>query len=81
MVPARPPSFLRVHLEFGHASVGVCTGAKIEGIKVEPNEGGVTLMRGGKQWLTLPAGYIGYDNVFFYVLLLYSSPGRPFGGR
>jgi hypothetical protein len=34
--------------EFGHASVGVCTGAKIEGISVEPNQGGVTLMRGGK---------------------------------
>jgi len=45
--------------EFGHASVGVCTGAKIIGIKVNPDEGGVTEMRGGKQWLTLPAGYLG----------------------
>jgi hypothetical protein len=53
--------------EFGHASVGVCTGAKIEGISVGTNEGGVTLMRGGKQWLTLPAGYIGSS---FWVLII-----------
>ncbi|KAI8805047.1 peptidase M50B-like-domain-containing protein [Cladochytrium replicatum] len=44
--------------EFGHAIAGVCTGAKIEGIEVEPNEGGVTRMRGGNPYCTLPAGYI-----------------------
>lgn len=30
--------------EFGHAAAGCCTGAKIEGIKVDPEEGGVTTM-------------------------------------
>lgn len=45
--------------EFGHAAAGKCTGAQIEGIEVDPNEGGVTRMRGGTQCVTLPAGYIG----------------------
>ncbi|KAG5457415.1 MAG: peptidase M50B-like-domain-containing protein [Olpidium bornovanus] len=45
--------------EFGHAAAGKGTGAQIEGIEVDPNEGGVTRMRGGTQCVTLPAGYIG----------------------
>ncbi|PWN97243.1 hypothetical protein FA09DRAFT_330880 [Tilletiopsis washingtonensis] len=45
--------------EFSHAIVGLCTGAKIESIVLEPNEGGATRMRGGIPWLTLPAGYLG----------------------
>ncbi|EPQ26858.1 uncharacterized protein PFL1_05493 [Pseudozyma flocculosa PF-1] len=45
--------------EFSHAAVGLCTGAKIESIVLEPNEGGATRMRGGIPWLTLPAGYLG----------------------
>ncbi|CEH15410.1 hypothetical protein CBOM_03725 [Ceraceosorus bombacis] len=45
--------------EFGHAAVGLCTGAKIESIELDPNEGGATRMRGGVPWLTLPAGYLG----------------------
>lgn len=45
--------------EASHAIMGVLTGAKIESIKLEPNEGGATRMRGGIPWLTLPAGYIG----------------------
>ncbi|CAO1631562.1 unnamed protein product [Parajaminaea phylloscopi] len=45
--------------EFGHAFVGLITGAKIESITLEPNEGGATRMRGGIPWLTLPAGYLG----------------------
>ncbi|KAJ1022089.1 hypothetical protein NDA18_005323 [Ustilago nuda] len=45
--------------EFSHAAVGLCTGAKIESITLEPNEGGATRMRGGIPWLTLPAGYLG----------------------
>jgi hypothetical protein len=36
--------------EFGHASVGLCTGAKIESIKVEANTEGVTTMLGGNQY-------------------------------
>lgn len=45
--------------EFSHAFIGLITGAKIESIKLEPNEGGATRMRGGTAWLTLPAGYLG----------------------
>lgn len=45
--------------EFSHAIVGLITGAKIESITLEPNEGGATRMRGGIAWLTLPAGYLG----------------------
>ncbi|CAG8852690.1 35581_t:CDS:2, partial [Gigaspora margarita] len=32
---------------------------KIEGIELDPDEGGVTRMRGGIQCCTLPAGYLG----------------------
>ena len=45
--------------EFGHASAGVCTGAKIDSITLNPDEGGLTKMRGGNPYITLPAGYIG----------------------
>ncbi|KAJ1564197.1 hypothetical protein HK096_009177 [Nowakowskiella sp. JEL0078] len=44
--------------ELGHALAGLCTGAKILGIEVNPNQGGVTKMRGGNPYITLPAGYI-----------------------
>ncbi|OZJ04656.1 hypothetical protein BZG36_02875 [Bifiguratus adelaidae] len=45
--------------EFSHAAVGCCTCAHIDGIEIDPDEGGVTRMRGGIQCLTLPAGYLG----------------------
>lgn len=45
--------------EFGHAAMGVLTCAKVESIHLDPNEGGVTKMRGGIPALTLPAGYLG----------------------
>ncbi|KAI7964518.1 hypothetical protein MJO29_002616 [Puccinia striiformis f. sp. tritici] len=45
--------------EFSHAAVGKCTGARIESITLDPNEGGLTKMRGGIQACTLPAGYLG----------------------
>jgi len=45
--------------EFGHAIMAVLTGGKVESISLDPNEGGVTHMRGGKQAFTLPAGYLG----------------------
>jgi hypothetical protein len=31
----------------------------VESISLDPHEGGVTHMRGGKQFITLPAGYLG----------------------
>ena len=45
--------------EFGHAFAAVLTGGKVEGISLDPHEGGVTHMRGGKSAITLPAGYLG----------------------
>lgn len=45
--------------EFSHAFVGKLTGARIESITLDPNEGGLTKMRGGIQACTLPAGYLG----------------------
>lgn len=45
--------------EFGHAFAAICTGGKVESISLQPNEGGVTHMRGGWNAVTLPAGYLG----------------------
>lgn len=45
--------------ESGHATACILTCGKVEGIEVNPDEGGVTKMRGGVQYCTLPAGYIG----------------------
>jgi hypothetical protein len=57
--------------EFGHAFAGILTGAKIEGIKVDPDQGGVTTMRGGKACCTLPAGYLGSS--FFGALMVFAA--------
>ncbi|KAK7431349.1 hypothetical protein QQZ08_002120 [Neonectria magnoliae] len=45
--------------EFGHAITAVLTGGRVKSISLDPNEGGVTHMVGGKSALTLPAGYLG----------------------
>jgi hypothetical protein len=45
--------------EFGHALAAVLTGGKVQSISLDPNEGGVTHMLGGKAGITLPAGYLG----------------------
>jgi len=45
--------------EFSHAAAGCCTGAKIESVEIDPDEGGATRMRGGIACCTLPAGYLG----------------------
>ena len=42
--------------ESGHALTGLCTGAHIESIELDPELGGLTTMRGGIQYITLPAG-------------------------
>ena len=42
--------------ESGHALTGLCTGARIESIELDPELGGLTTMRGGIQYITLPAG-------------------------
>ncbi|KAK3947948.1 peptidase M50B-like-domain-containing protein [Pseudoneurospora amorphoporcata] len=45
--------------EFGHAIACVLTGGKVLSISLDPREGGVTHMQGGRSGLTLPAGYLG----------------------
>ncbi|CAI2164804.1 296_t:CDS:2 [Funneliformis geosporum] len=55
--------------EFSHAAAGCCTGAKIEAIEIDPDEGGVTRMRGGIPCWTLPAGYLGSS--FIGALLIF----------
>ncbi|EON98515.1 hypothetical protein UCRPA7_5971 [Phaeoacremonium minimum UCRPA7] len=45
--------------EFGHAFACKLTGGKVESISLDPHEGGVTHMRGGRSGITLPAGYLG----------------------
>jgi hypothetical protein len=57
--------------EFSHAAAGCCTGAKIEAIEVDPEEGGVTRMRGGSPCCTLPAGYLGSS--FFGALMVFAG--------
>ncbi|KAJ2726704.1 hypothetical protein GGI07_000428 [Coemansia sp. Benny D115] len=45
--------------EFSHAIAGLCTGAKIKSITINPDEGGLTVMSGGKWCCVMPAGYLG----------------------
>ncbi|KAJ2496645.1 hypothetical protein GGH96_005686 [Coemansia sp. RSA 1972] len=45
--------------EFCHAAAGLCTGAKIKSITIDPDEGGLTRMSGGKWCCVMPAGYLG----------------------
>ncbi|KAK4169084.1 peptidase M50B-like-domain-containing protein [Cladorrhinum sp. PSN259] len=45
--------------EFGHAIACVLTGGKVKSISLDPREGGVTHMQGGRNAITLPAGYLG----------------------
>jgi hypothetical protein len=45
--------------EFGHAIMCVFTGGRVKAISLDPREGGVTHMLGGKSAITLPAGYLG----------------------
>lgn len=45
--------------EFGHAITAVLTGGHVKSISLDPREGGVTQMVGGKSAITLPAGYLG----------------------
>ncbi|KAK3902919.1 peptidase M50B-like-domain-containing protein [Staphylotrichum tortipilum] len=45
--------------EFGHAIACVLTGGHVKSISLDPREGGVTHMQGGRNAITLPAGYLG----------------------
>ncbi|KAL1934648.1 hypothetical protein VTP01DRAFT_6830 [Rhizomucor pusillus] len=56
--------------EFSHAIVGCFTCAKIESIEIDPDEGGVTRMRGGIPMCTLPAGYLGSSAIGAILVML-----------
>ncbi|KAJ1883445.1 hypothetical protein H4R99_000754 [Coemansia sp. RSA 1722] len=47
--------------ELCHAAAGLCTGARLRSISItiDPDEGGLTRMSGGKWWCVMPAGYLG----------------------
>lgn len=45
--------------EFSHAAAGCCTGARILSVEIDPDQGGLTKMKGGSSCWTLPAGYLG----------------------
>ncbi|RCI09057.1 hypothetical protein L249_4950 [Ophiocordyceps polyrhachis-furcata BCC 54312] len=45
--------------EFGHAITAILTGGRVDSITLDPREGGVTQLRGGISFITLPAGYLG----------------------
>ena len=52
-----PPQVLTVAFhESGHALAGLATCAHITSVEIDPELGGLTQMRGGIQWITLPAG-------------------------
>ncbi|KAJ3117549.1 hypothetical protein HDU96_006310 [Phlyctochytrium bullatum] len=57
--------------EFGHASVGFCTGARVQSISVDPDEGGLTKMLGGNMYLSLPAGYLG--SAFWGAIMIFAG--------
>ncbi|XP_048443672.1 uncharacterized protein LOC103950639 isoform X3 [Pyrus x bretschneideri] len=58
--------------EVSHAIACLLTCGKVEGIKVNADEGGVTQTRGGISWLILPAGYLG-SSFWGMVLILAST--------
>lgn len=55
--------------EFGHAIACVLTCGKVDGLELDPREGGCTHMHGGAPWVTLPAGYLGSS--FMGALLIF----------
>ncbi|KAJ1897960.1 hypothetical protein LPJ66_003048 [Kickxella alabastrina] len=57
--------------EFSHAAAGVCTGAKIKSVTIDPDQGGLTQMQGGKWWCVMPAGYLGSS--FLGSLMVFSG--------
>lgn len=45
--------------ELGHAAAALATGGAVERIELSPDQGGVTLVRGGNSFAMLSAGYLG----------------------
>ncbi|KAJ2079063.1 hypothetical protein H4R24_004043 [Coemansia sp. RSA 988] len=57
--------------EFCHAAAGLCTGAKIKSITIDPDEGGATHMSGGVWCCVMPAGYLG--SAFLGALMVFAG--------
>jgi len=60
--------------ELGHALAALLTGGQVESILVFPDQGGVTITRGGVRFIILSAGYTG--SVLAGGVLLYLSSYR-----
>lgn len=60
--------------EASHAIACKLTCGDVEGMKVEANEGGVTITRGGIYWLILPAGYLGSS--FWGMVLILAATNK-----
>jgi len=54
--------------ELSHGLAALLTGGEIVSLSVNPEQGGVTLMRGGSRFAILSAGYVG--SLLFGVALL-----------
>jgi hypothetical protein len=57
--------------ELGHALAAIVTGGEVLAIQIFPDQGGLTLTRGGSELIILSAGYLG--SVLAGGLLLYAS--------
>ncbi len=60
--------------ELSHAVATWATGGHVEGIVLDPREGGVTYSRGGIAFVSLSAGYLG--SLLWGVLLVVAGYGR-----
>ena len=63
--------------ELGHATAAIVTGGEVVAIQIFPDQGGLTLTRGGAEFIILSAGYLG--SVLAGGLLLYASSYRSWG--
>ncbi len=65
--------------ELGHALAALLTGGQVVSIQLYPEEGGLTLTRGGWPFVIVSAGYLG--SVLFGGVLLYLSGRRAWARR
>ena len=63
--------------ESGHALAGLATCAHITSVEIDPELGGLTQMRGGIQWITLPAGTQLTSSFLHSAISALCAPGSP----